>query len=168
MIAQRWTELVQEGFLSGTAWVAPVIGPRPRSLMFLLFLYPRLQWSKRRYIMLLFFLPSPFWRGWILTLYSPSQLILTFHLLIKQVTTWVLVPSAAFPHFLLVAITEATLFRGLFPSMWSGRLLAHSMRRCSFFLNRSHTVPPCEFYCTSLFFWERFGGCLWWRVILPF
>ena len=50
-----------------------------------------------------------------LTLYSPSQLILTFHLLIRQVTTRVLVPSAAFPHLLLVAVTEATLFRGHFP-----------------------------------------------------
>ena len=54
-------------------------------------------------------------REWILTLYSPSQLILTFHLLIRQVTTRMLVPSAAFPHFLLVAIIEATLFRGPFP-----------------------------------------------------
>ena len=59
-------------------------------------------------------LPS-FWRGWILTLYRSSQLILTFHLLIRQITTQVLVPSAAFPHFLLVAIIEATLFRGPFP-----------------------------------------------------
>ena len=60
------------------------------------------------------FSPSPF-HGGILTLYSPSQLILTFHLLIKQVTTWVLVPSAVFPHLLLVAATKATLFRGHFP-----------------------------------------------------
>ena len=54
-------------------------------------------------------------REWILTLYSPSQLILTFHLLIRQVTTRMLVPSAAFPHFLLVAVTETTLFKGHFP-----------------------------------------------------
>ena len=59
-------------------------------------------------------LPS-FCHGWILTLYSPSQLILTFHLLIRQITTRVLVPSVAFPHFLLVAVAEATLFRGPFP-----------------------------------------------------
>ena len=58
---------------------------------------------------------SCFRRGWILTLYSPSQLILTFHLLIRQVTIRVLVSSAAFSHLLLVAVTEATLFRGPFP-----------------------------------------------------
>ena len=62
-----------------------------------------------------FFLFLFFLHGGILTLYSPSQLILTFHLLIRQVTTWVLVPSATFPHLLLVAVTEATLFRGPFP-----------------------------------------------------
>ena len=61
----------------------------------------------------LFFFRSPF-HGGILTLYSPSQLILTFHLLIRQVTTWVFVPSVAFPHPLLVAATKTTLFRGPF------------------------------------------------------
>ena len=84
--------------------------------------------------------PPSLSQGWILTLYSTSQLILTFHLLIRQVTTRVLVPSAAFPHFLLVAITEATLFRGLFPSMWPGRLWAHSMRRWQLFLE---PLPHC-------------------------
>ena len=53
--------------------------------------------------------------GGILTLYNPSQLILTFHLLIRQVTTWVLFLSATFPHLLLVAVTKATLFRDPFP-----------------------------------------------------
>ena len=78
--------------------------------------------------------------AWILTLYSPSQLILTFPLSIRQVTTRVPVPSVASPHFLLVAITKATLFRGVFPSMWLGRLLAHSMRRWRLFLE---TLPHC-------------------------
>ena len=67
--------------------------------------------------------------AWILTLYSPSQLILTFHLSIRQILTRVPVLSAASPYFLLIAIIETTLFRGLFPSMWLGCLLAHSMRR---------------------------------------
>ena len=53
--------------------------------------------------------------GGVFTLYSPSQSILTFHLLIRQVTTWVLVPLAAFPHLQLVVVTEATLFRGPVP-----------------------------------------------------
>ena len=84
--------------------------------------------------------PPPLWRGWILILYSPSQLILTFHLLIRQVTTRVLIPSAAFPHFLLVTITETTLFRDLFPSMWPGHLLAYSMWRWQLFLE---PLPHC-------------------------
>ena len=42
-------------------------------------------------------------------------MILAFHLLIRQITTLVLVPSTAFPHLLLVAVTEATLFKGPFP-----------------------------------------------------
>ena len=36
----------------------------------------------------------PFFGAWILTLYSPSQLILTFHLSIRQVTTRVPVSSS--------------------------------------------------------------------------
>lgn len=51
--------------------------------------------------------------GGIFTLYSLYQSILTFHLLTEQVTTWVLVPSAAFPHLQLVVVTETILFRGL-------------------------------------------------------
>ena len=73
-------------------------------------------------------------------LYSPSQLILTFHLLIRLVTTRVPVPSAASPYFLLVAIIETTLFRSLFSSMWLGRLLAHSMQRRHLFLE---LLPHC-------------------------
>ena len=100
---------------------------------------------------------SLFFGAWILTLYSPSQLILTFHLSIRQVTTRVPVPSAASPHFLLVAITEATLFRGLFPSMWLGRLLAHSMRMwCLFLEPLPHCTPVrVPFYSPFLL------GALW-------
>ena len=95
--------------------------------------------------------------AYALTLYSHSQLILTFHLMIRQVTTWVPVPSAASPHFLLVAITETTLFRGLFPSMWLGRLLAHLMRRWRLFLEPfPHCTPRrVSFYSPFLL------GALW-------
>ena len=102
------------------------------------------------------FFPFPS-RGRILTLYSLSQLILTFHLLIRQVATRVLVPSAAFLHFLLVAITEATLFRGLFPLMWPGRLLAHSMWRWQLFLELlPHCTPVRVLLYSSLLL-----GALW-------
>ena len=101
--------------------------------------------------------PPSLSQGWILTLYITSQLILTFYLLIRQVTTRVLVPSAAFPHLLLVAVTEATLFRGLFPSMWLGRLLAHSMRRWRLFLEPLPHCTPMQvpFYSPFLL------GALW-------
>ena len=84
-------------------------------------------------------------------------MILTFHLLIRQVTTRVPVPLAAFPHFLLVAITEAILFRGLFSSMWLGRLLVHSMRRWRLFLELlSHCTPV-----RVLFYSPFLLGALW-------
>ena len=85
---------------------------------------------------------GPLFGAWILTLYSPSQLILTFHLSIKQIPTEVPVPSTASPYFLLVAITETTLFRDLFPSMWLGCLLAHSMRRWRPLLEPSPHCTP--------------------------
>ena len=106
--------------------------------------------------MLFIFFPS-LSRGWILTLYSPSQLILTFHLLIKQVTTWVLVPSVTFPHFLLITITEATLFRDLFPLMWSGCLLVHSMRMWQLFLEPLPHRTPVRVLLYSSFLL----GALW-------
>ena len=103
------------------------------------------------------YFPPPSSHGWIFTLYSPSQLILTFHLLIRQVTTQVLVPSAAFPHFLLVAITETTLFRGFFSSMWPGRLWAHSMRRWQLFLEPLPHYTPVRVLLYSSFLL----GALW-------
>ena len=108
-------------------------------------------------MMLFIFFSPPSSRGWILTLYSHFQLILTFHLLIKQVTTRVLVPSTAFPHFLLVAITETTLFRGLFPSMWPERLLAHSMWRWRLFLEPLPHRTPVQ----VLFYSPFLLGALW-------
>ena len=149
VIAQRWTKFVQEDFLSGTACVAPVLGPCPMSLMFLLFLLLLVTMVQE---FLLFF------GTLILTLYSPPQLILTFYLLIRQVTTWMSVPSAAFPHFLLVAITETILFRGLFSSMWLGRLLAHSMRRWRLFLEPlPHCIPMWVLFYLP-FLLEAFWG----------
>ena len=92
-----------------------------------------------------------------LALYIPSQLILTFHLLIRQIPIRVPVPLAASPHFLLVTITETTLFSGLFPSMWLGRLLTHSMRRWRFFLEPLPHCTPVQvpFYSPFLL------GALW-------
>ena len=71
----------------------------------------------------------PFFGVQVFTLYSPSRLILTLHLFIRQVPIRIPVPSAASPCFLLVALTETTLFRHLFSLIWLGRLWAHSMRR---------------------------------------
>ena len=95
--------------------------------------------------------------AWILTLYSPSQLILTFHLSIRQIPTRVPVPSAASPYILLVAITKATLFRSLFPSMWLGRLLVHSMWRWRLLLEPlpHRTSMRVSFYSPFLM------GALW-------
>ena len=127
--ARRWTKFIH--------------GPCPLSFMFLSFLS-------------LSGCPPPV-GAWILTLFSPYRLFLTFHLSTRQVTTRVSVPSAASPHFLLVAITETTLFRGLFPSMWPRCLLAHSMRRWRLFLESlSHcTLVRVPFYSPFLL------GALW-------
>ena len=127
-------------------WTKFVHGPCPLNLLFLLFL----SLSGYNYF-------RPFFGTWILTLYSPLQLILTFHLSIRQVTTRVPVPSAASPHFLLVAITETTLFRGLFSSMWLGRLLAHSMRKWCLFLELFPHRTPVRVPFHSPFFL----GALW-------
>ena len=56
---------------------------------------------------------NPLILGGSLTLYSIFFLILTFHLLIMQATTWVLVPLDTLPNFLWVAETKTVLFRGL-------------------------------------------------------
>ena len=100
---------------------------------------------------------SLFFGAWILTLYSPSQLILTFYLSIKQVTTRVPISSASSPHLLLVAITETTLLRGLFPSMWLGCLLAYSMWRWYLFLE---PLPHCTHMRVS-FYSPFLLGALW-------
>ena len=79
---------------------------------------------------------QPHFGAWILTLYSR------------------LPPLSVF---LLVAITETTLYRGLFPSMWLGRLLAHSMRRWRLFLE---PLPHCTPLRVS--FYSPFPlGALW-------
>ena len=104
-----------------------------------------------------FFLSPPFGAS-IFTLYSPSWLILALHLLIRQVPIQVSVPSAASPYFLLVAITETTLFRRLFSLIWLGRLWTHSMRRGRIYLEPSpHRTPMwVPFYSPLLLgaFWR--------------
>ena len=56
-------------------------------------------------------------------------MILALHLLIRQVPTSVLIPSAVPPYFLLVTMIEVTLSRRLFSLIWSGRWWMHLMRR---------------------------------------
>ena len=96
--------------------------------------------------------------GGSLTLYTSFQSILTLHLLIVQVITQVLVPSAAFPSPLWVAATKAALFKGPFLINAARTLVGHI--QCggdSFSLNCSYTIPPCASYCTRPFFGERSG-----------
>ena len=96
----------------------------------------------------LFLIPDPFFSfffsftGGFLTLYIPFQLILAFHLLIMQVTTWMLVLSAAFPNLLWVAATKVALFKGHF--------LINAARTLLWAFNTEVTVspwiapPPCS------------------------
>ena len=75
------------------------------------------------------FFPAPFLGTSTFTLYSPSWLILTLHLLIRQVPTSVPVPSAVPFCFLLVAMIEVTLSRRLFSLIRLGRWRVHLMQR---------------------------------------
>ena len=88
------------------------------------------------------FFPSPSFGVSTFTLYSPSWLILALHLLIRQVPTSILVPSAVLPCFLLVAMIEVTLSRRLFSLIWLGRLRAHLMQRGRIYLEPiPHRTP---------------------------
>ena len=58
---------------------------------------------------------------------SPFRLILSLHLFIRQAPIRIPVPSAASPYFLLVALSETTLFRHLFSLIWLGHLRARLM-----------------------------------------
>ena len=96
--------------------------------------------------------------GGSLILYTFFQSILTLHLLIVQVITWVLVPSTTFPNPLWVTATKAALFRGPF-LINAARTLVGCIQ-CggdSFSLNFSYTIPSCVSYCTHPFFWECSG-----------
>ena len=86
-------------------------------------------WRRIGRLWFLAFFPSPFLGALTFTLYSPSWLILALHLLIRQVPTSVLVPSAVPSCFLLVAMIEVTLSRCLFSLTWLGRWRVHLMRR---------------------------------------
>ena len=102
--------------------------------------------------------PSPFLGALTFTLYSPSWLILTLHLLVRQVPTSVPVPSAVPSCFLLVATIEVALPRRLFSLTWSGCWPVHLMRRGRIYpepiLHRTPTWVP--FYSPLLLgaFWK--------------
>ena len=109
-----------------------------------------------------FSLPIPFSRspilGGFLSLYTFFQSILTLHLLIVQVITRVLVPSATFPNPLWVAVTKAALFKGHF-LINAARTLVGRIK-CggdSFSLNCSYTIPPMCVLLYSSFL----RGMLW-------
>ena len=109
-----------------------------------------------------FSLLLPFSRSLILggsfPLHTSFQSILTFHLLIVQTITRVLVPSTTFPDPLWVAATNAILFRSPF-TINVARTLVERIKYegDSFSLNYSHSIPPCASCCTHLFFKERSG-----------
>ena len=86
-------------------------------------------WRRAGRLWFLAIFPSLFLGALTFTLYSPSWLISTLHLLIRQVPTSVPVPSAVPPCFLLVAMIEIALSKRLFSLTWSGRWLVHLMRR---------------------------------------
>ena len=114
---------------------------------------------------LAFFSRSPILGG-SLTLYISFQSILV-HLLIMQVTTRVLVPSATFPNPLWLAATKAALFRGHFLIN-----VARTLVGCiqyggdSFSLDCSCTIRLWVSYCTYPFPGGALGGCLCWCAVL--
>ena len=78
-------------------------------------------WRRAGRLWFLAIFPSPFLGALTFTLYSPSWLISALHLLVKQVPTFVPVPSVIPPYFLLVAMIEIALSRRLFSLTWSRR-----------------------------------------------
>ena len=85
--------------------------------------------------------------------HSYLQLILALHLLIMQVTSRVLVPTAAFPNLLWVAATKAALFRGHF-LINAARTFScgHLMRRWQFLLELLlHQAIMADPLCLSFF-----------------
>ena len=139
----------------------------PRSLVFFFFYFQYqvtaiFKTMQTAAVFSFFSLPALFpWSpilGGSLSLYTSFQSILTLHLLIVQVITRVLVPSATFPNPLWVATTKAALFRGPF-LINAARTLVRRIkcRGDSFSLNCSYTIPPCASYCTHPFFEERSG-----------
>ena len=119
-------------------------------------------------------LSSPSWfsipiLGGSLILYISFQSILTLYLLIMQVITWVLVPSATFPNPLWAATTKTALFRGHF--LFNEAKMLVGCIQCggnSFSLNYSYTIPPWVSYCTCPFFGGTLGGYLWRRAVFSF
>ena len=112
--------------------------------------------------------PSHFFGALTFTLYSLSWWILAIHLLIRQVPTSVLVPSAVLPCFLLVATIEVTLSRRLFSLTWSGRWRVHLMRRGRIYPDPvSHRTPMWVPFYSHFLKGAFFGGSHHRDVALP-
>ena len=97
------------------------------------------------YIATLLFLPF-FWsppQGGSFPLYSPSWTLLTLHLLIIWVATWVLVPSDIPTDLLCVVVAKATLFRGLLHiNAVKVLIVEHLMERQQLFLELLYRHAP--------------------------
>ena len=103
---------------------------------------------------------SPIFGG-SLTLYTSFQSILTLQLLIMQVITRVLVPSATFPNPLWVAATKAALFRGHFLINVARTLVGCiQCRGDNFSLDYFCTIRLWVSYCTYPSPGSALGGCL--------
>ena len=118
-----------------------------------------------------FFPPAPFFSSLILggslTLYTSFQSILALYLLIMQVITWVLVPSATFPNPLWVAATKITLFKGHFLINAVRTLVACiQYGGDNFSLNYSYTICSWVSYCTCPSPEGALGGCICQHAVL--
>ena len=92
-------------------------------------------WRRAGRLWFLAIFPSPLFGAPTFSLYSPSWLILTLHLLVRQVLTAVVIPSTVPSYFLLVAKIEITPSKRLFSLTGSERWQVHLMRRGRIFLD---------------------------------
>ena len=89
--------------------------------------------------------------------YIPFWLILTLHLFTRQDPIRMSVPSAASPYFLLVVLTESTLFRRLLSLIWLGHLWVHLMQWWRIYLK----PPPLRIPTWVPFYPPLLPGAFW-------